>query len=170
MASNFSAEIERLSRELGGTLHSRGLKLVTAESCTGGWIAQAVTAVPGSSHWFDRGYVTYSNAAKRDELYVSEATLQRYGAVSEECVRELVTGALERSGCDVALAVSGIAGPGGGTAQKPVGTVCFGWGARGAQAMSATRLFSGERASVREQAVAFALQAGLDLLKRRGGV
>jgi nicotinamide-nucleotide amidase len=101
--------------------------LATAESCTGGWVAQSLTAIAGSSAWFDRGFVTYSNAAKIDMLGVSERSLAEHGAVSEQVALEMACGALQRSQADCALSITGIAGPSGGTAQKPVGTVCFGW-------------------------------------------
>jgi nicotinamide-nucleotide amidase len=159
-----SSNLLALSEQLGAALKARGWKLVTAESCTGGWIAQAVTAVAGSSEWFDRGYVTYSNTAKRDELGVSESTLRSFGAVSEQTVAEMALGALVRSGCDIAVSVSGIAGPGGGSPQKPVGTVCFAWALRGDnRPQLATRVFAGDRTSVREQSVALALQTLLGL-------
>lgn len=122
------AELAALSRRLGEALRACGWKLATAESCTGGWIAEAVTATAGSSDWFDRGFVTYSNDAKSEMLEVSPVTLVEHGAVSEATVREMVAGALAHSRADVAVAVSGIAGPTGGSAAKPVGTVCLGWG------------------------------------------
>ena len=137
--------------------------LVTAESCTGGWVAQAVTSVAGSSAWFERGYVTYSNAAKREALGVSKRTLERHGAVSEPTAREMARGALRRSRAAFALAVTGIAGPGGGMPGKPVGTVCFAW-ARGRKIRSETRRFLGGRASVRRQSVIHALRGVLKWL------
>jgi nicotinamide-nucleotide amidase len=162
-----SSELLALSTQLGAALKARGWKLVTAESCTGGWIAEAVTAVAGSSAWFDRGYVTYSNQAKREELNVAEHTLTQFGAVSELTVREMALGALTRSGCDIAVAVSGIAGPGGGTPQKPVGTVCIAWALLGSkETQAATQVFDGDRARVREQSVIVALQGLLRLAAR----
>lgn len=159
-----SSELLEISARLGAALKARGWKLATAESCTGGWIAQAVTAVAGSSEWFDRGYVTYSNAAKRDELGVSEATLQSFGAVSEQTAAELALGALRRSGCDIAVSVSGIAGPGGGSPQKPVGTVCFAWALRGTgTSFARTHHLAGDRTAVRERSVAIALEGLLQL-------
>lgn len=128
------AELAALSRRLGEALRACGWKLATAESCTGGWIAEAVTATAGSSDWFDRGFVTYSNDAKSEMLEVSPVTLVEHGAVSEATVREMVAGALAHSRADVAVAVSGIAGPTGGSAAKPVGTVCLGWGICGSTA------------------------------------
>lgn len=148
-----------LSAAVGVWLSARGLALVTAESCTGGWIAQVMTETAGSSAWFERGFVTYSNAAKEDLLDVSPDTLACEGAVSEATVREMVLGALKHSRADVAIAVSGIAGPGGGSAAKPVGTVCLAWCRRGAAAHSETRHFPGDRHAVRRATVIHALQA-----------
>ena len=155
--------MDELARKVGAALKQRGLMLVTAESCTGGWAAMALTAIPGSSDWFERGYVTYSNAAKQEELGVAEATLKRHGAVSEEAAREMAAGALKNGRGQVALAVTGVAGPGGGSRDKPVGTVCFAW-ARGSKISSQTRRFDGDRESVRRQSVAHALQGVLELL------
>ena len=152
-----------LAQQVGATLKARGLRLVTAESCTGGWVSMALTAVAGSSDWFERGYVTYSNAAKRDDLGVREDTLRRHGAVSEETAREMAAGALKRGGGQVALAITGIAGPTGGSPAKPVGTVCFAW-ALGSNFSSQTRRFDGDRESVRRQSVLHALQELLQQL------
>lgn len=149
--------LSTLSREVGTALAHRGWQLATAESCTGGWIAALVTATAGSSAWFDRGFITYSNAAKQEMLGVAAATLAHHGAVSEPTVVEMVTGALNASHADVALAVSGIAGPGGAMPDKPVGIVCFAWGQRGTPADSETRHFDGNREAVRRQAVIHAL-------------
>ena len=154
----------RLAEKVGAALKRRGLMLVTAESCTGGWVAEAVTMVPGSSEWFERGFVTYTHISKREMLDVSADTLGRYGDVSEPTVREMVTGALTRSHGQIALSVSGIAGPGGGTPQKPVGTVCFAWGSRNRPPASETRRFRGDREAVRRQSVARALKGVLALL------
>ena len=137
--------------------------LVTAESCTGGWVAQAVTSVAGSSDWFERGYVTYSNAAKCEELGVRRTTLVRHGAVSEQAAREMARGALKHGCGTIALSVTGVAGPSGGSPDKPVGTVCFGW-AQGRRIRSETKRFRGGRASVRRQAVIHALQGVLKWL------
>src|SRR3972149_9526878 len=125
-----------LAAEVGGALKSHGLTLATAESWTGGGVAQAITDVAGSSAWFERGFITYSNLAKQQMRGVSEATLIQHGAVSEAVVREMVAGALANSAAQLALAVSGIAGPDGGTADKPVGTVWFVWGNQGGAAPS----------------------------------
>lgn len=164
-------DLYRLAADLGETLRRQGLMLAAAESCTGGWVAQAVTAVPGSSEWFERGFVTYSNAAKCEMLGVQAQTLERHGAVSEAAVREMAEGALVRSHARVALAVSGVAGPGGGSRDKPVGMVCFAWVLAGQPTRAATRYFSGDREAVRRQSVQAALQGVLDLLggKNAGG-
>lgn len=156
-----------LAAQLGGLLKSHGLMLATAESCTGGGVAEAITGVAGSSSWFERGFVTYSNLSKQQMLGVSEATLAQYGAVSEATVREMVAGALASSGAQVALAVSGIAGPDGGTPDKPVGTVWFAWGIKNAPVHAHRHQFSGNRAEVRSQAVRIALQGVVDLLNQR---
>lgn len=153
-----------LSMRVGEALKAQGLMLATAESCTGGWIAQAVTAVPGSSNWFERGFVTYTYISKREMLGVSQETLGTHGAVSEETVREMVVGALANSHAQVAVAVSGTAGPAGGTPQKPVGTVCFAWAVKNGEPKSATRRFSGDREAVRRAAVEVALEGVLGLL------
>jgi nicotinamide-nucleotide amidase len=156
-----------LAVKLGEMLKSHGLMLTTAESCTGGGVAQAVTEIAGSSAWFERGFVTYSNRSKQEMLGVEEATLIQFGAVSEEVVREMVSGSLRNSGAQVALSVSGIAGPDGGTPDKPVGTVWFAWGIAGEIMQTQRHLIAGDRAQVREQSVRIALQGVIDLLNRR---
>ena len=155
-----------LAAQVGGLLKSHGLMLATAESCTGGGVAQAVTDIAGSSAWFERGFVTYSNLAKQQTLGVSEATLNQHGAVSEATVREMVAGALANSTAQVALAVSGIAGPDGGTPDKPVGTVWFAWGLKHGSTHAQHHLIAGNRAEVRAQAVHVALQGVVDLLNQ----
>lgn len=142
----------------------RNHRLVTAESCTGGWVAQVVTSVAGSSDWFERGFVAYSNDAKRELLGVSAETLKAHGAVSEEAAREMAAGALGRGKGTIALSITGIAGPGGGSAAKPVGTVCFGWALAGRAPLTQTRVFEGDRESVRRQSVVHALEKVLQLL------
>ena len=151
-----------LAQDVGSLLAAQGLVLVTAESCTAGGVAYAVTQVPGSSAWFDRGMVVYSNEAKLRMLGVPPAYLRDYGAVSEPVARAMALGALQHSAAHVAIAVTGIAGPDGGTPDKPVGTVCFAWAQRrdaGAApwVRTATRHFSGDRAAVRTQSIAEAL-------------
>ena len=148
---------DALAVELGRALLARGWRVTVAESCTGGLVAGAITAVAGSSDWFDVGYVTYSNAAKAALLGVPEATLATHGAVSEETARAMAAGALAKSGADLAVAVTGIAGPSGGTPAKPVGTVCFAWAVKGGAVESATRRFDGDRATVRAASVRCAL-------------
>jgi nicotinamide-nucleotide amidase len=155
--------VNELARKVGEALKAKGAKLVTAESCTGGWVAMALTAVAGSSDWFERGYVTYSNAAKREDLGVAEATLARHGAVSEQTAREMAAGALKKGGGQVALAITGVAGPTGGTPAKPVGTVCFAW-TDGSKMVSETKRFDGDRERVRRQSVERSLQGILELL------
>jgi len=150
--------VNALAQEVGAKLKAAGATLVTAESCTGGWVSEVVTSVAGSSAWFDRGFVTYTNAAKQDLLGVQAATLQKHGAVSEETAREMARGALARSPATVAVSVTGIAGPGGAVPGKPVGTVCFGWARRGGAVTSETRRFDGDREAVRRQSVVHALQ------------
>jgi nicotinamide-nucleotide amidase len=152
-----------LSRRTGKALEKKGRTLSTAESCTGGWVAQAVTSVAGSSAWFERGYVTYSNAAKREMLGVPRRLLDRYGAVSEQTARAMAQGALRRSRADHAVAITGIAGPGGGVPGKPVGTVCFAW-AQGRKIRSETKRFKGGRGRVRRQSVIHALRGVLKWL------
>lgn len=156
-------ELEDLAQRLGATLLARGEWLAVAESCTGGWLAQSVTAIAGSSGWFDRGFVTYSNAAKIDMLGVPETTLERHGAVSEQTARAMVQGALRNSAADWAVAITGVAGPAGGSAEKPVGTVCFAWAQKDNGCEAQTCHFSGDRAEVREQSVRHGLNG---LLKR----
>lgn len=151
------SELEKLAEQLGAVLLERGEWLAAAESCTGGWLAQSVTAIAGSSAWFDRGFVTYSNAAKVDMLGVPETTLDRHGAVSEATARAMAQGALAHSRADWAVAITGIAGPSGGSEDKPVGTVCFAWAGRDAGCEASTRHFAGDRAAVREQSVEYAL-------------
>ncbi|MEO8719247.1 MAG: CinA family protein [Burkholderiales bacterium] len=152
-----------LAQKVGAALKAKGLRLATAESCTGGWVAMALTAIPGSSDWFERGYVTYSNAAKQEDLGVAAETLRRHGAVSEETAREMAAGAAKRAHAQVALAITGVAGPAGGTADKPVGLVCFAW-AHGSNMVSQTRRFDGDRESVRRQSVLHALEGVLESL------
>jgi len=156
--------LDDLAARLGEELRARGLLLVTAESCTGGWIGEAVTSVSGSSEWYDRGFIAYSNAAKSELLGVRPETLERQGAVSEATVLEMAQGALDRSRAHCSVAVSGIAGPTGGTPGKPVGTVCLAWARRAQGPVALTRHFAGDRRAVRRQTVAAALAGLLDLL------
>ena len=157
--------LSALATQVGARLKAQGLMLATAESCTGGWVAQAVTAISGSSDWFERGFVTYADAAKREMLGVSADTLARHGAVSEQTARAMAAGALAHSSAQVAVAVTGIAGPTGGSPEKPVGTVCFAWSRKDAVLRAQTRRFEGDRESVRRQSVVVALEGILALLE-----
>jgi len=156
-------EIHRLAEAVGTVLLKSAATLAAAESCTGGWVCQAVTDIAGSSAWFDRGFVTYTNEAKREMLEVPESVLAEHGAVSEATVRAMAAGALGHSRADCALAVSGIAGPTGATPGKPVGTVWFAWQRRGGECVTRREQFDGDRRTVRIQAVATALRGVLAL-------
>ena len=154
--------LDALSAELGTLLSARRWRVTTAESCTGGMVAAAITATAGSSGWFDFGYVSYSNRAKNDLLGVTPDTIARHGAVSEPAAVAMAEGALARSGADLAVAITGIAGPSGGSAAKPVGMVCFAWAATGRPTRSETRRFAGDRAQVRLASVVAALEGLID--------
>jgi len=157
-------KLTELSEQLARLLLQQQKLLAVAESCTGGWLAKCLTDLPGSSQWFERGFVTYSNAAKQEMLGVRSTTLLRTGAVSEAVVREMANGVLTHSRADIAVAISGIAGPGGAVPGKPVGTVCFGWATKDSFQLQETRHFEGDRKAVRRQAVVCALQGLLDVL------
>jgi nicotinamide-nucleotide amidase len=170
-----AARIERLASDLGRGLQDNTMVLSTAESCTAGGVAYAVTIRPGSSAWFDRGFITYSNESKVQQLGVSTAYLRDYGAVSEPVARQMALGALTHSTAQIAVAVTGIAGPDGGTPEKPVGTVCFGWAIRRDPAaapwvQTATRHFDGDRAAIRTQSIVTALEETVSLLRKRRDV
>jgi len=152
-------DILDLATRAGRALEAKGLLLVTAESCTGGGVAQAITEIPGSTGWFDCGFVSYSNASKTEMLDVPAALIAQFGSVSEEVAGAMAEGAVSNSNADVAISTTGIAGPTGAVPGKPVGTVCFGW-SKGDTTYSERLVFSGDRQSVRDQAVAHAL-AGL---------
>ncbi|WP_079201178.1 CinA family protein [Pseudomonas sp. CC6-YY-74] len=155
--------LTRLAAELGQRLQAQGGQVSAAESCTGGGIAEAITRIPGSSAWFEAGYVTYSNGQKRKQLRVPEALFAAVGAVSREVVEAMVRGAQAQSGARYAVAVSGVAGPDGGSAEKPVGTVWLAWG-DGERLFSARRQFAGDRAEVRRQTVEAALEGLLRVI------
>lgn len=158
-------ELNELTARLAAVLESRTMMLATAESCTGGWVAKVCTDRPGSSKWFERGFVTYTNVAKQEMLGVNAATLESFGAVSEETVREMAEGALANSRAQVSVAISGVAGPGGGSPDKPVGTVWIAWALKGGLGtLTRNFLFSGDREAVREQAVIKALRGVLDVV------
>jgi nicotinamide-nucleotide amidase len=151
-------ELSDTAIELGQTLAAAGMSLVTAESCTGGLVAKLVTDIPGSSLWFDRAFITYTNQAKREMLGVTEKSLADYGAVSEQVVLQMASGALAASRAQIAVAISGVAGPDGGSVEKPVGTFWFAW-AWGNESLIADRqFFSGDRQSIRQQAAEHAMR------------
>ena len=156
-------ELHTLAVELGEQLKHRQLMMAAAESCTGGWVAKVITDVPGSSHWFERGLVTYTNAAKQELLGVSAQTLEQFGAVSLETVTQMAEGAVSRSHAQVAVAISGIAGPGGGSLDKPVGTVCLAWAGL-LKTRTSIQRFQGDREAVRRQAVSLALSGLIEYL------
>ena len=160
--------IQPLLLQLGEQLTQQNRMLVTAESCTGGGVAYAITEMPGSSEWFERGFVTYSNAAKQEQLSVPHELIARFGAVSEQVAAAMALGALQHSHADFSVAVTGVAGPDGGTEEKPVGTVCFGWTQRGAEARTTRVVFDGNRQQVRELSILTALQGLADLVENSG--
>jgi len=159
------AELAQLVAQVADELTARSWKLATAESCTGGWIAKCCTDRPGSSGWFERGLVSYSNRAKQDLLGVEAATLEHEGAVSRDVAVQMATGALSRAGVETALAVTGVAGPDGGSPDKPVGTVWFAWAVAGRPADAERVIFSGGREAVRRQTVAHALRGLINRLR-----
>ncbi len=159
-------ELESLSAELGALLIEKNYFFTTAESCTGGWVGQSLTSVPGSSSWYGCGFITYSNIAKHQILDVSMDTLNSHGAVSQEVVEEMVDGALKKSRANLGVAISGIAGPGGGTKERPVGTVCLAWKLNDLPTLSVTELFEGSRQEVRFKSVSKALKEAINLLKK----
>jgi len=152
-------------KEASTKLHEKKMQVVTAESCTGGWVAKIITDLPGSSIIFDRGFVTYSNKAKQEMLDVSKSTLEEYGAVSEQVVAGMAEGALKKSDADISLSISGVAGPGGGTTEKPVGMVCFGWAKHQEKTKTDTVYFDGDRDLIRQQAVEYALKGLIKMIE-----
>ncbi|MDA8128270.1 MAG: CinA family protein [Betaproteobacteria bacterium] len=164
MARVSDEELHQLATEVADRLRARGWMLATAESCTGGWIGELLTSLPGSSHWYERGFITYANAAKVEMLGVPEDTLAAHGAVSEQTAAAMAAGALKHSHAQAALAVSGIAGPGGGTREKPVGLVCYGWALADGTVMSSTCRLDGDREEIRSRAVAAALRGLIELI------
>ena len=161
------ANLTTLATKLGAALKARGYMLALAESCTGGMVAEVITSVAGSSAWFDRGFVTYSNQAKIDMLGVSTQTLETFGAVSEQIAAEMAVGALKHSQTQIAGSITGIAGPDGGTADKPVGTVCFAWAETNQPTITMTKNFDGNRGEIRQQATSFLMRQLIDQLKKR---
>ena len=160
----FSPELKALSQEVGELLLAKKHVLSLAESCTGGLISALITNTAGSSAWFDRGLVTYSNQAKQDLLKVKETTLTQYGAVSEQVAMEMAIGALQQGRSTIAASVTGIAGPDGGTMAKPVGTVCFAWASEIFPSKTKTYLFQGNREQIREQSIVALLTGLQDLI------
>lgn len=164
MAQHTNLSIYDAATQLGQSLKTSGFMLVMAESCTGGMVAEAITSVAGSSAWFDRGFVSYSNAAKIDMLDVSSKTLEKFGAVSEQTAAEMAIGALINSEAQIAGSITGIAGPDGGSPEKPVGTVCFAWTGKNLPVTTCTHWFEGNRESVRKQATIFMMVGLLERL------
>ena len=156
--------LENISSELGNILISKNLIFTCAESCTGGWVGHSITSVPGSSEWFGSSFVTYSYNAKENILGVNPKELDSFGAVSEEIVEQMVTGAINKTGANVGVAISGIAGPGGGSAERPVGTVCLAWKLNKDLEKQETFLFEGNRNEVRYQTVVKALEEAIVLM------
>lgn len=157
-------EIAQTVEQIADELLTRKLMLAVAESCTGGGVAYALTSLPGSANWFERGFVTYSNLSKQEMLGVDSSLILHHGAVSLAVVEAMAQGALTRSAAQMSLAISGIAGPGGGSLDKPVGTVCFSWALNSIDFSSELIVFEGDRGSIREQAVAHGLQGVLYIL------
>lgn len=167
MIADVKAAPVRLAAQVGRVLRMRGWRVATAESCTGGLVAGAITSIAGSSDWFERGFVTYSNEAKHEMLGVPCALIEAHGAVSDAVARAMAEGTLANSTAQCAVSVTGVAGPGGGTPAKPVGMVCFGWAAVDGRPLVATRRFSGDREAVRAAAVEVALTGLIDFLERQ---
>jgi nicotinamide-nucleotide amidase len=161
------ASLQKILTKINSQMLTQQLKLATAESCTGGWIAQAITSIAGCSQWFDRGFVCYSNQAKQDMLGVNRDILQNHGAVSEACARALAEGALQHSVANLSVATTGIAGPGGSSADKPVGTVWFAWAQQNGATHTICHHFTGTRDEVRYASVYYALENLLEILLAR---
>lgn len=159
-----TVSIKKLAKTVGKKLHAKKLRLVTAESCTGGGLSYWITQIAGSSKWFENGFVTYSNASKEKVLGVSTFTLHTFGAVSEQTAREMAEGALKRSDADISIAITGIAGPAGGTVAKPIGTVWFALACKGKESEAFVNIFTGDREEIRKKAILLALQTLLEFL------
>lgn len=164
MAKHADITLSTLAAKLGAALKARGWMLTLAESCTGGLAAQSITSVAGSSAWFDRGFITYSNAAKTEMLGVSNKTLAHFGAVSEQIAQEMAVGAFNNSHAQLTGSITGIAGPDGGTAEKPVGTVCFAWVIKSKPASTTTQHFQGTREQIRQQAAIFLMTKLIEIV------
>lgn len=163
-----SKQIYQLAERTGEILQKGGCLMAAAESCTGGWLSKMMTDVPGSSEWFDRGFVTYSNQSKIDMLGVKAETLDAHGAVSLEVVSEMATGALQNSEAGITIAISGIAGPGGGTEKHPIGTVCFAWAMKDGEVKTEQASFFGNRSEIRQQSVVHAMSGICEIITSRG--
>ena len=157
--------LHEVTQELARVLIKNHWHLSTAESCTGGMVAASITELAGSSEWFERGYVTYSNQSKSEDIDVSQNLIEQHGAVSDQVARAMALGAKQNSGSDLSLSITGIAGPTGGSQEKPIGTVCFAWALANDQIVSETKHFEGDRQQIRQQACDFSLRKLLDLLR-----
>lgn len=164
MARVAESELKQLAQDLGVKLQARQWRVATAESCTGGLVGQLLTSLPGCSSWFERGYISYSYVSKQEMLGVTAATLDTFGAVSEETASEMAKGALAHSHAHVSLSITGIAGPDGGTPQKPVGMVCYGWALSDGTLLTSTCRLSGDREEIRTRAAAAAIRGLIELL------
>jgi len=158
-------DLHEITQALARVLIKNNWHLSTAESCTGGLVAASITELAGSSDWFERGYVTYSNQSKSEDIDVSQNLIEQHGAVSDQVARAMALGAKQNSGSDLSLSITGIAGPTGGSPEKPIGTVCFAWALANDQIVSETKHFEGNRQQVRQQACDFSLRKLLDLLR-----
>jgi len=167
MAKHTNLTTSDAAAQLGQALKSNGFMLAMAESCTGGMVTEAITSIAGSSAWFDRGFVTYSNAAKIDMLGVSSATLEKFGAVSEQTAAEMAIGALKNSAAQIVGSITGIAGPDGGSPEKPVGTVCFAWAGKNLPISTCTHWFDGNRNDIRQQATIFMIAGLIERLNKK---
>ncbi len=163
---NFDAALSKQTQQLASQLQARSMFIATAESCTGGLLSALFTSLPGSSVWFDRGFVTYSNTAKHQQIGVPMEVIKQHGAVSIEVALMMAQETVAHSDADCAIAITGIAGPTGGTAQKPVGTVCFAWHGFGDKDEVQTQLFDGDRVAVRQQSVEWAINEAVRLLEK----
>ena len=167
MTTHSDLDLQHLIKQVAHTLLGETWSVTCAESCTGGWVAKCCTDLAGSSAWFDRGFVTYSNQAKQDCLQVKSTTLQEFGAVSEQIATEMAQGAVSASQADISLAITGVAGPDGGTEQNPVGSVWLAWALRSGQIITQHYQFKGDRDAVRRQAVVVALQGVVDIVNAK---
>jgi nicotinamide-nucleotide amidase len=164
LSTPHNLDLDEITQELARVLIKNHWHLSTAESCTGGMVAASITELAGSSEWFERGYVTYSNQSKSEDIDVSQNLIEQHGAVSDQVARAMALGAKQNSGSDVSLSITGIAGPTGGSPEKPIGTVCFAWALANDQIVSETKHFEGNRQQIRQQACDFSLRKLLSLV------